>query len=147
LQELLSHFYSTVEKDKVLNKIIANLYASRLVFVNSNSLGHIINWTQLRDIYKENLKVSLPEIYEQEQFLSFILTLKLLGQNQNFFVTEYVLFENILDEDLLDLVYYYCLYSHKEMSEKQFYLYRGSDKKYYDFDFDVDFKKIEDYKL
>src|SRR5688572_2289480 len=92
----------------------------------------------------EVFEINYPELYEEEDFVATVFLRSILGKPIH--VTRYKIFENLSDNEILYLVYYYCLYSHKQMSETQFYMYKGSDEKYYDFEFDVDFKIIEDYK-
>jgi len=111
--------------------------------VNKNSYDQRPHWNQILVSYNDLFEINYPELYKERRFVAAVYIRSILGEPIR--VTRYIIFENFSDEELLDYIYYMCLYSHKHMSEKQFYLY-NVDEKYYNFDFDVDFKTIEDYK-
>jgi hypothetical protein len=90
-------------------------------------------------------EINFPELYKEERFVAAVYAFSIMGKPVC--VTKYIIFEKVSDDEILDVVYYYCLYSHKYMAERQFFMYKGTDKEYYNFHYDVDFKKIDDYKL
>jgi len=93
----------------------------------------------------ERFELNIPKIFESDEF--FYLMSSLRSKGIDIQVTRYIIFEGVSDEELLDIIYYYLLYSHKHFSEKQFFGYKGGDEKYYHFDNEIDFSQIKDYKM
>lgn len=144
LQELLTQFYKTVNSQTIVRNTLIGLYDE--IFLNVNITSRKKNyWAFSIRSYRARFELNIPEIFESDEFFYLVASFKSEGINIE--VTKYILFEGISDEELLDIVYYYLLYSHKHFSEKQFFRYRGSDEKYYHFENDIDFSQIKDYKM